>query len=420
MATSLARSLLRNTGALAAANTGRIVVSFLVQLLVARGLGLEALGQYTVAMAYLNISQVLCEAGLPLWAVRTLAQAPHLRRAVLRRSILVEGLAALVLWGLLMLLARLLPYPATTQAALGWVGVSLPFFAITSAVGTLFQAAERMELLLAVELTINALILAASGWVIVQGGNVADLLWVVVVAQVCGLALAALLLVHQRLLAGPQQKLPFAWRDLAHGVAPFFGLSLTDVLLQRLDILLLSLLGDPRLLGSYSAAYNLVRVVIKLLQSLWRGVYPTLARLQMTTPLRAAHLAQRLLVGGGLVCIAGAAVGSLVAGPVLGLVYGVADAQAAAALAWLVWQGPIFFVETYTITWLLVTGRARAALAVSGLHVVLLVVLLPLGARLQGTVGAAWGTLAAQAAGAQTGWLQTRRGRASALRQDVV
>jgi O-antigen/teichoic acid export membrane protein len=196
------------------------------------------------------------------------------------------------------------------------------------------------------------------------------------------------------------------------GVAPFFGLSLTDVLLQRLDILLLSLVGDPRLLGSYSAAYNLVRVVIKLLQSLWRGVYPTLARLQMTTPSRAAHLAQRLLIGGGLVCVAGAAVGSLIAAPVLRLVYGVADAEAAAALAWLVWQGPLFFVETYAITWLAVVGQARTALWVSLLHVVLLGMLLPLGARVWGVVGAAWGTLVAQGAGALAGWRLRGRGPA--------
>jgi hypothetical protein len=110
---------------------------------------------------------------------------------VLYRSIFVQGAAALILWALLVLLTRLLPYPATTQAALGWVGASLPLFALTSAIATLFQAAERMELVLAVELGINALILAASGWMIAQGGSVADLLWVVGVRAGIGTAPAA-------------------------------------------------------------------------------------------------------------------------------------------------------------------------------------------------------------------------------------
>jgi O-antigen/teichoic acid export membrane protein len=405
---SLGRSILRNTGALAGANVGRILVSFLVQLLVARGLGLEALGQYTLAMAYLNISQVLCEAGLPLWAVRTLAQAPHLRRAVWGRALLIQVSAALLLWPALVGISRLAAYPPATHAALWWVGASLPFFAITSATVTLFQAAERMELLLAVELSVNAAILAISAWAIAQGGNIADLLRIVVIAQVGGMGLALLLLLGARLLAGPQAAFPFTWRDLRQGVSPFFGLSLTDVLLQRLDILLLSLFADPRLLGSYSAAYNLVRVGIKLLQSVWRGVYPTLARLQMTTPALAAQWATRILVGGLWLCVGGAAVGMVTAAPLLRWIYGVDDAQATATLLWLVWQAPLFYLESYATTWLLVVGQARAALRVSLLHVGLLALLLPVGAFLGGAVGAAWGTLAAQAAGAAAGWVRVR------------
>jgi O-antigen/teichoic acid export membrane protein len=290
---------------MASGNLWRIVVSFLVQLLVARGLGLEALGQYTVAMAYLNISQVLCEMGLPLWLVRELAQAPHLRHAYFRRSVLLQGTAALILWAGLAGLTMLLPYPPVTRAAIFWVGASLPLFAITSACATIFQAAERMELAFVIEVAINALILLLSAWLLWQQQSVADLLLVVVVAQGAGMVLALGLLFASRLLAAPQLadsqpsgpplSGPLPWRTIATGAMPFFGLSLTDVLLQRLDILLLSLFADARLLGTYSAAYNLVRVAIKLLQSVWRGVYPTLARLYPTTPERAAKLATTLL-----------------------------------------------------------------------------------------------------------------------------
>jgi O-antigen/teichoic acid export membrane protein len=264
--------------------------------------------------------------------------------------------------------------------------------------------------LLAVELVVNAIILAASGWMIAQGGDVADLLWLVVIAQACGMVLALALLFGLRFLAGPQAAFPFSRQALIHGVSPFFGLSLTDVLLQRLDILLLSFIGDPRLLGSYSAAYNLVRVVIKLLQSVWRGVYPTLARMQMTTPQAASQLAKRMLSGGLWLCLVGAVIGTFAASPVLRWVYGVADADATAALMWLVWQAPLFYVESYATTWLLVTGQARGALIISTVHVGLLALLLPVGALFQGAVGAAWGTVAAQAVGALAGWIQVKRG----------
>ncbi|MCC6453682.1 MAG: oligosaccharide flippase family protein [Caldilineaceae bacterium] len=425
--TTLRRRVLVNTGALASANLWRIVVSFLVQLLVARALGLEALGQYTVAMAYLNISQVLCEMGLPLWMVRELAQAPHLRTLYFRRGVLLQMTAALLLWAGLVGLVMLLPYPLVTRTALFWVGASLPLFAITSACATQFQAAERMELAFVVEIVINLLILLLSAWQLWQQQSVADLLLVVVVAQGIGMMLALGLLFTSRLLApaplvdAPLSGTPLSeslpWRKLLSGAMPFFGLSLTDVLLQRLDILLLSLFADARLLGTYSAAYNLVRVAIKLLQSVWRGAYPTLARLYVATPERASRVATKLLYWGLALCLLGALLTGVLATPIVRFIYGVTegtggsavDAEVARALAWLIWQAPLFLLEFYATTWLLVVGRARTALVITLAHLLLLALLLPLGAALAGSMGAAWGTVAAQALGAALALWQVRK-----------
>src|SRR5690606_37819003 len=141
-----------------------------------------------------------------------------------------------------------------------------------------------------------------------------------------------------------------------------------DVLLQRLDILLLSLFGNPLLLGTYSAAYNLVRVGIKLIQSLWRAVYPTLARLYPTTPARARQVANMLLFVGVILCILVTFMATVSTTPILRLVYGLTveangqvdqegSALLSSVLSWLVWQVPLFFLELYATTWLLVVGR---------------------------------------------------------------
>jgi O-antigen/teichoic acid export membrane protein len=188
------------------------------------------------------------------------------------------------------------------------------------------------------------------------------------------------------------------------GAAPFLGLSLTDVLLQRIDILLLSLLGNMQLLGIYSAAYNLVRVAVKVLQSIWRGLYPTLARLYPVAPNQAQRVALRLLWVGLAVCGVGTLLTDVLATPILRFVYaagrGATDATdvvaAAPVLAVLIWQAPLFFAELYATTWLLVVQRANTALRLALLHLLLLVLLLPLGAVVAGAVGAALGTVAAQ------------------------
>jgi O-antigen/teichoic acid export membrane protein len=372
-------------------------------------------------MAYLNISQVLCEMGLPVWMVRVLAQAPHLRRAYWRRGILLQVTAALILWALLAGLMTLLPYPQVTRSAILWVGASLPLFAVTSATATIFQAAERMEMAFAIEFVTNLLILLLSIWLLWQQQSVADLLLVVVFAQGIGMLLALGLLFAQRLLSTPQLPIsdsPVSLGNTAKGALPFFGLSLSDVLLQRLDILLLSLFGNAQLLGAYSAAYNLVRVAIKLLQSIWRGVYPTLSRLYPTSPQQASKVATRLFTGGFALCLVGALLVTVLATPILRLIYGieggtiengVTTGESVIVLAWLIWQAPLFFLELYATTWLLVVLRAGAALGLAMVHLILLALLLPLGAFWAGAVGAAWGTIAAQAIAATlTLWLMRK------------
>jgi O-antigen/teichoic acid export membrane protein len=268
----------------------------------------------------------------------------------------------------------------------------------------------------------NLLILLLSLWLLWQRRGVAELLVVVVISQFAGMVVALAILLTRRLFNAPQVAAPLNLKHMAKGVSPFFGLSLNDVLLQRLDILLLSFFGDARLLGAYSAAYNLVRAAIKLLQSVWRGIYPTLARLYPTSPEQAGKMASRLLYVGFALCVLGALLVSLLAGPVLHLVYGTKGSAeggaeisvVAVVLSWLVWQAPLYFLELYATTWLMVIMRAGAAFALALLHVLLLTLLLPIGASLAGAVGAAWGTVASQAIAATITLWYLRKSQAQA------
>lgn len=399
---SVGRRVLLNTGALAGSNLWRIVVSFLLQLLVARRLGLESLGHYTVAMAFLNVSQVISELGLPVLLVRELAQQPSLRRATVRQALGVQLLAALLAALGLVALAQVLPLAPELRAALWLVGASLPFFAVTSVGETLFQAAEQMELLLFVEALTNLLIVAISIAVLWQGGGVVALLGVVVFTQALSAAFVVWLTFSRRLFDGPQHPARRSPRRLAQEAAPFFGLTLADTLLQRLDILLLGILAGPPVVGLYSAAYNLVRVAIKLIQSFWRALYPTLSRLYHASPDHYHRLAAAGLHLGLLATVGGAAVAAAVAGDLLHLVYATALPQATAALAVLLWTMPLFVLESAAVTRLLVEGRARAGLALAALHVAALALLLPppvwFGGLRTGALGAALAVLLAQAA----------------------
>lgn len=405
------RRVLVNTGALTSASLWRIAMSFVLQLLIARRLGVEALGIYTTAMAYLNVSQVFTELGLPALLVRDLAQEPAHRRSYFRRMLVIQVSAGLLTWGVLVLLTGVLPYASETIWALWLVGASLPLFAVSSACHTLFQAGERMELLFGVELVINALILAASIALMWGGYNVVALIGLIVATQLVSALVSLLLLARSKLLQPPQHPVPESAPHLLRRTAPFFGLSVGDVLLQRLDILLLSVVAGPVVIGVYSAAYNLVRVAFKLVQSFWRALYPTLSRLHRQAPENYARLARLGLRYTLLALLPLAAIGAAVADGLLHLIYGPDYLVSATVLQVSIWSIPLFLLEIYAITLLMVEHKLRAALWITAVHLVLTVLLLPPLTVMMGAVGAALAVLVAGAAGAGFGILLLWRGR---------
>ncbi|MCB0185322.1 MAG: oligosaccharide flippase family protein, partial [Caldilineaceae bacterium] len=204
------RRLLINTSALASSSLWRIVMSFLLQLLIARRLGVVSLGQYTIALAYLNVCQVLSELGLPTLLVRDLAQMPWLRRSYYAWALRIQSMAALVAWGGLVIITLLLPLPSATRVLLWVVGASLPFYAVTSASQMLFQSGERMEYVMSIELLINTLILLLSLAVLLNGGGTLALVTVLVFTQLISAGLSLILVRRSALLAEPQQ--PVAWQ----------------------------------------------------------------------------------------------------------------------------------------------------------------------------------------------------------------
>ncbi|MEM7530967.1 MAG: oligosaccharide flippase family protein [Chloroflexota bacterium] len=431
------RRILINVGALAGSSLWRILISFGIQLFVARNLGLEALGQYTVALAYLNVSQVISELGLPTLLTRDLAQFPEKQRSTYQLALRIQLLASILVWVGLVLFAMLLPFSDTMQMALIVVGASLPFYAVTSASQTIFRASERMELVMIVEVVINTLILGASASVLWWGGGIVAVLGVLVGTQLISAMMCVVLMsqlpnMHEIRAERPtlRQGCLSNYADaksLLQRSMSFYGLALSDVLLNRMDILLLGIVASEQVTGLYSAAYNLVRIILKLIQSYWQALYPTLSRVYQTQQVTILTLTTGLhqsteqttqngygqlvykTVSYSLIALSPVVIVSLLfAEPILAIVYRGQYPDAVAAFRVLSLSSPLFLIETYLITRFMIESRVRQGLSVIGVHIGCVVVLLPLLSAFIGTLGAAWAVVIATLVGMVMGlWIQS-------------
>lgn len=403
------RRVLVNTGALAGSSLWRIAVSFVLQIVIARALSLPALGQYTVALAYLNVCQVLSELGLQTLLVRDLAQTPTQRRGYFRIALLTQMGASLLIWGALWGLTQLLPFGPTTGRALLLVGATLPFYAITSVCQTLFQSSERMELVMGVEVAINTLIVALSLLLLWMGYSILALVAVLIATQALSALLCLALLAYSRLLAQPQEPVPWQPVALWRRAMPFYGLALSDVLLNRLDILLLGAFGGATLTGIYSAAYNVVRILVKLVQSFWQALYPTFSRLRSGQPTQYNRLAALSVRFGLVALLLAAAAGTGVAATLMHLVYGAESVDAVPSFQLLLWMAPAFLLETYATLTFMVERQPLNSLLITGVHLAAMSVALPLLTFTFGAEGAAAAAVVASFAGATGGLLLLRR-----------
>lgn len=405
-APSTARRVMVNTASLAGSSLWRIFISFILQILITRVLGIAAFGQYVSALAYLNVAQVISELGLTTLLVRDLAPTPTRRRAYFRLALKLQFAAALATWAGLVVLATLLPVSVATRNALWLAGASLPFYAVTSAAQTLFKASERMELVMGVEATINTLIMGVSIAVLLSGGGVAQLIGVLVATQAFSALLCLWLVRRQHLLASPQEDIVVEWRELWRSLRPFYWLSLADVLLHRLDILLLNVVTTDLVTGIYSIAYSVVRVGIKLIQSFWQALYPTLSRLHHQAVQQYATLSRVSLRYGLMAVLPVAAIGTGVAGAALTLLYGQEADASVRTFQILLWLTPLFLVEMYGVVQLMVAHQTRASLVVTWVHIGAVLLLLPALTLLYGAEGAALAMVIAGVFGVVTAhWL---------------
>lgn len=406
------RRVIMNTGALAVGSFWRIGAAFLVQVLIARKLGVAALGAYAVTLAWINVAQIIIEAGLPTLIVLEVSGRPQLRRAWFWRALTLQLTLSLLVWATLAALALLgqrLGAPAQYRALLLVGSATLPLYAIFSAVASIFEASERMERIFAAEALSNVVLLVGVGLALWLGQGVVAVLWVTVLAQSAALGLALLLLWRGRSFAAPQRSVALPWRATLRRAAPFFGLSLTDVLQQRSDLLLLSLFATPLVIGAYSAANSIVRVGIKLVNAYWRALYPTLARLNDSAPAAFARLDGLALRFGAALALPAAALGTLVSGGLVSLLFGEGYGATALPLALLLWSAPLYLWEQRAVVLLAVARRPRSALVVALSQLAALLLCLPPLTMAWGAAGAALAGVFSGLVGALCGvWMMAR------------
>lgn len=292
-------SLVANSVAILAARLLVPIFAFVINLAVARVLGVEGLGAFVYLMGLLAVFQTAAGAGLPLLLTRDIAAHPErtgeFLRDARRWATVSCAVVAIVFVGYALFLA-----PANRRLAAiilsasllpsGWMAVQEGFF----------MARREHHLLTVVAFAEGALKLVLAGVVFLLHNGLLGLCVAITVSRFLAFGIGERLMRRERVASGGPLDIRAVLR-FARIVAPWVAIFTLSILYFRIDIILVqSLLGDTAA-GLYGAAASLFAAVVLLPGAAMSAVYPRLAKVYRESRdgyARATILALKLLVAG--------------------------------------------------------------------------------------------------------------------------
>ena len=314
-------SLLRNFLSLLSGRFIGDLALFLLFVVLSRTFGEEGIGQYSFATVVGGLALILADFGLRTYTLKEVGR--HREEARDRYwQIVASWLAnSAITFGGLVPLVLLMPITEEAKWILILICSAQLLLGLTSAMGVLFVAHERMELGALFESCANWLVaLSAVSMVFLEGSLVAvsaTIASAYMISAICALLVAFRyfqiqrggfsLAVYGTLL---REALPFALRQILRQVT------------IRMDILFIGVLLGPAEVGAYAVAYRLIYMLFLMFNLVGIAIFPASARLFEEGREEFLRLAQQAL-GVVILISVPAAVGlALVAAEVIRLVFG--------------------------------------------------------------------------------------------------
>ena len=380
----------KNSLWLLASRLGTQALMVVFTILLARRLGSAGFGEYAFLAATIFIGNMLTTFGTDMLLMREIASRGDLSRltaALLLQLWLSALFVTLVIFG-----APFFPnQSAPAVLALRIYSLALFPLAFYTVFTSALRGLERM----------NSYALLSMATIVLQVAVVAFLPAGGLVALAIGLLSIQIFVT---VLAGLfcSLQIPAFWRawhfsaravrTLVLASAPIALLALLGMLYQKLSIYMLSAFGGAALTGWFAAALRAVEASKTVHISVFTALYPAMARAESNSANTFRLTWIFLLAGAALIALTL----SLLAAPLVKLLFGADFAPSTAALRILAWMLVPYTVNTYlTLAFVAAKGERNVAIALSTSLFSLVLLNLWWIPRF-GLVGAAWAALAAE------------------------
>jgi O-antigen/teichoic acid export membrane protein len=267
--------VIKNTLYIFAGRASNVIFLFLLTLVVSRQLGPALFGVFSFLITVVVSASCFSSLGLDIWMVREVTKDPFKDKFYLSNVLGLKIGTSLITILVIFLIFQATDLPNTILQLLWVLSVSLLFNSISQTLwhyGDCFKQFIFHSSLWAVSNIIKSLLGTV---LILLYQELEPLIWGVVVAELISLILSYFVIRQKFGRFIPELQF-VVWKDFLVRSSPIALGMIFSVLYFRLDIVMLQLMTEERIVGFYSASYKLFEVAVVLPHSFMLVLFPTL------------------------------------------------------------------------------------------------------------------------------------------------
>ncbi|WP_375504356.1 oligosaccharide flippase family protein [uncultured Nostoc sp.] len=252
------------------------ITAFVLTAAIARNLGAEAIGQYLLAYSYYFIFVGIASQGLKILFTRELAREPQKTSVYLMSGTCLQLIFSLLSYGALVIVVFLLPYSSKTSTLCYIMGLTIIPFALSNVTEAIFQAKEKMHLIAIATVPVYVLRLIIMIWAMHLKYGIESLGGILFCSETLILLIEWIFITHFVKIEWQIDK-DFVWNTIK-SVKTFFAIEAIAVVSSRIEILILSLLGNEFLVGLFGAIVQLLQPFLIIANSVTVAMFPRLSK----------------------------------------------------------------------------------------------------------------------------------------------
>ncbi len=389
------KNIVKNISWLTGSEIAGMLMSAMGVFFLARALGDSEFGKYGFVIAFVSLFAVLTEFGFPLLLISDISKDKTLLRKYINNILAIKIIFGISAVGIILLFISFSNKDASIKFLTLLVAANIVISSFTGFFYAIFRAHEKMKFEAVFKTIQNILLFILILFVFFSHLTLTQFVQYTLLITSIHLLLVFIFTRTWFVSFHLDFDLKF-WKSLFIGALPLALSSIFVSIYYNLDSVMLSFWKTDEIVGWYNAAYKIIFLLLAFVTIFHSTIYPVLSRLIIQDPEKAKFLLKlslklTIVLGMPLMVII-----SILAAPIIKMLFGVQFLGASAGLSVLIWT---LFVSSLGVIYgntLLAIGMRRRYAFIVGIGAITNVILNFMLIPSFSLVGAATATVAAE------------------------